>query len=143
MFSKRLSALRLRCILSILHLLNKMPRRFRLNGYTVTFHQSVSHPQPLPGLSFFPLFREASSEVLAHHSVLEMGAGAGVWSLMCLEKQATVSASDLPSVCLDGLIQTSHRAGFNKPILYYGDLFESIPPQKFDHIFFNNVFHIF
>jgi methylase of polypeptide subunit release factors len=118
-----------------------MPRRFTLNGYTVTFHTSVSHPRPLPGLSFFPLFRSASSEVVEHHSVLEMGAGAGIWSLLCLEQKAQVSASDLPSVCLDGLVQTSTNAGFSKPTLYYGDLFESIPKQSFDHIFFNPPFH--
>ena len=136
-----LCSLRLKIILWTLSLLNHMPRRFKLNGYTVTFDSSVSHPRPLPGLSFFPLFKAAASEVSQHHSVLEMGAGAGIWSLMCLEKHAQVSASDLPHVCLNGLLETSQRAGFTLPHLYYGDLFDSIPSQYFDHIFFNPPFH--
>ena len=141
MFTRSLSRLRLTLILWTLRILNKMPRRFKFNGYWVTFDDSVSHPRPLPGLSFFPLFHSASQEVKQDQSVLEMGAGAGIWSLMCLEKKAHVSASDLPLVCLDGLIHTCERAGLHRPHLYYGDLFESIPAQQFDHIFFNPPFH--
>lgn len=130
-------------ILKFLALLNRMPNRFKLNGYWIEFDPSVSHPCPLPGLSFLKLFRSAADQVQPNQSVLEMGVGAGVWSFLCLEKHAQVHGSDLPSVNLKGLIKSSQRAGFQKPTLYQGDLFESVPDITFDHLFFNPPFHFY
>ena len=70
--------------------------------------------------------------------VLEMGAGAGVWSLLCAKRSAQVTASDLVGVDLSGLEMLIKLENQSK---YNGDLFEKLNNQHFDHIFFNPPFH--
>ena len=124
-----------------LKFLSYRPKSIMLDGEPLHFDESVSHPRPLPLLHFFKLFRSSSRQVFAHQSVLEMGAGAGVWSWLCLHRKAHVTATDLKEVSLRGLQDSAYQAGFNNLDIYYGDLFENITKRSFDHIFFNPPFH--
>ena len=65
----------------------------RCAGEDLLIGEGVSWPSPLPGLSFAPLFNASAAHVSSGASVLEVGAGSGVWSLCCLRRGAQVSAA--------------------------------------------------
>lgn len=113
----------------------------RCAGVTVLCGERVSHPAPLPLLSFATLFKASARHISPHAHVLEMGAGAGVWSTLCLKRGAQVTATDLPEVDLSGLNEVARRDGKEIKTLH-GSLFEGISRQRFDHIFFNPPFHV-
>ena len=113
----------------------------RCAGEDLLIGEGVSWPSPLPGLSFAPLFNASAAHVSSGASVLEVGAGSGVWSLCCLRRGAQVSAADLPEVDLSGLVEAARRQGGTIETSR-GDLFESIGQHRFDHVFFNPPFHI-
>lgn len=149
----RLEELRLFLIKTNLKLLNRLGRLWttpdqKINKYQVVncagleilISETVSNPAPLPGLHFVTLFKSSAAHVSQEARVLEMGAGAGVWSLLCAKRGAQVTASDLVGVDLSGLEKSAHQIGKSIEI-YNGDLFEKLNNQRFDHIFFNPPFH--
>ena len=109
-------------------------------GLDLLLDHTVSHPAPLPGLSFASLFEQSAQHIGQQARVLEMGAGAGVWSLLCAQRGARVTANDLPEVNLSGLKESAQRLGITIETTY-GDLFEALAGRTFDHIFFNPPFH--
>ena len=145
--------LRLFILRHSLRLLNFVSKRFTRKDQTlphlirgqcgrtsVLLGRSVSHPSPIWGLNFSHLFECAAAHVGSKARVLEIGAGAGVWSLLCLERGALVTASDLADVDLSGLQEMAKRNQTQIDIRY-GDLFEAIQDECFHHIFFNPPFH--
>ena len=63
----------------------QMPQYQVINcaGLKLLISNTVSNPAPLPGLHFITLFKSSAAHVSNQARVLEMGAGAGVWSLLC------------------------------------------------------------
>ena len=120
----------------------KLPQYRVVNcaGLELLIGDGVSNPAPLPGLHFVTLFKSSVAHIGKGAQVLEMGAGAGVWSLLCAQKGAKVSASDLDGIDLSGLQKSAHRYGKSIQV-YNGDLFEKLGKYRFDHIFFNPPFH--
>jgi len=116
-------------------------RRGYCAGQELLIDSSVSWPAPLPGLHFGPLFLASVAHVRHGMTALEVGAGAGVWSLCCVERGAQVSATDLPEVDLSGLVEGARRRGAEIEVKH-GDLFSSYLNRRFDHVFFNPPFHV-
>ena len=115
--------------------------RARCAGEDLLIGEGISWLGPLSSLSLASFFRVGAAQINSNDSVLEMGAGAGVWSLCCLRRGARVSATDLPEVDLSGLAESAKRRGKDIEILS-GDLFESLDQRQFDHVFFNPPFHV-
>lgn len=67
-----------------------------LSGMTLPIADNVHHPAPFLGLGFTDL-QEAAVACLPHGaSVLEIGTGAGFWSLFAARAGFSVTATDLP-----------------------------------------------
>ncbi len=115
--------------------------RGRCGEHHYLMSDSVSHPAPMMGLSFAKLFEASARHISRRAECLEIGAGAGIWTLSCLQRGAVVTASDLPGVDLSGLEESARRV-HREVDIREGDLFESVRGRRFDHIFFNPPFHL-
>lgn len=114
----------------------------QLGEIELAIPEYVSHPCPIPLLNFFSLFRASVKHIQEHERVLEMGAGAGVWSILCAQQGAHVFATDLPSIPLTHLIKANAHLKSSIKV-FQGDLFSALSSQeRFDHIFFNPPFHL-
>ncbi|MBK8502393.1 MAG: methyltransferase [Saprospiraceae bacterium] len=114
------------------------PRWYHYNGLKVRVLPTVFHPGLL--LSTKILLEFISTLDLKDKSVLELGAGSGLISLVAARQGSEVPASDISPIALDSI-----REGMSVNKLNIGliesDLFDAIPLQKFDYIFINPPFY--
>ncbi len=118
-----------------------------IEGIELVIKKHQTNPMPftfLPQASFLGLFKKAVDFISSGNEVLEMGAGCGLWGLLCLKKGAQVSFSDLTDVDLSSILESAQRNHFPLPELYQGDLFADsrLQGKRFDHILFNPPFHL-
>lgn len=115
----------------------------KLKGLRLEVPAHVSHPRPAPLLHLMSLFQQSAQEVEPGAKALEMGAGAGVWSALCVQRGAEVTASDLPGVSLAHLERSTQGLSAPPVELCEGDLFSGLQVgRRFEHIFFNPPFHL-
>ena len=91
-----------------------------------------------PGFFFSTglLLRYISALTLPGQRFLELGAGSGLISIYAAKKGALITASDINPVAVSYLQKnaTNNQVQLN---IIYSDLFDQIPPAKFDYILIN------
>ncbi len=109
-------------------------RVYRFRDLTIEVFPGVFHPGIFYSTTFLLQFVE--KQVLRNSTVLEVGAGSGIISLMATRMGASVTATDISNKAIQNIHQ---NAKANKVTLsvVQSDLFERLPPQKFDWIFIN------
>lgn len=110
---------------------------YEADGIRILVKKGVFHP----GLFFSSRFllSELKKENLNGKQVLELGAGSGMLSFWAASKNARVTATDLSSTAVEGLLLNRNSLKLNeeKFRILLSDLFEKIPLQHFDYILIN------
>lgn len=109
-------------------------RYYNYNGIRVKVKKGVFHP----GLFFSTKFllKELMKENLRDKTLLELGAGSGLISIIAAKQGAKVTASDINQVAIEGLSENMEMNNSKFEILL-SDLFDAIPLQTFDYIIIN------
>lgn len=109
-------------------------RTFFFENLQLTIHPSVFHP----GFFFSTrlLLKYLLGLTLKAKSILELGAGNGLISMVAAKAGARVTATDINPVAIQYLQQNSTRNGVEMTIIE-SDLFDRIPMQVFDMIVIN------
>jgi release factor glutamine methyltransferase len=100
----------------------------------VLVKKGVFHPGFFFSTKFFLRFLQ--SENLAGKTLLELGAGSGLISLVCAKRGAHVTATDINPAAVEG-IRESVKLNDLLISVYQSDLFAGIPKQVFDYIIIN------
>ena len=136
------TSLRVQSLMQLLRLLQPLESKsICINGLTLPIGANVIHPAPIPYFNFISLMRACAHRVSANDQVLELGAGAGVWTVLAAQRGATCVATELQTGQLELFDEVVQHAKL--PIeICYGDLFSPIKSGMFSHIFFNPPFHL-
>jgi release factor glutamine methyltransferase len=96
--------------------------------------KGVFHPGFFYSTRFFIDYLDR--EEISDKSMLELGAGSGLISLVCVKRGGKVTATDISPDAVDGMKENaaSYRLSLNT---IQSDLFDSIPAQVFDYIIIN------
>jgi release factor glutamine methyltransferase len=109
-------------------------RSYKYEDFRVRVFPQVFHPGYFSSTQF--LLKYLKEQSLEGKSVLELGCGAGLISIVCASRKAKVTASDLSLRAIENTKANCHQTGGAISILH-SDLFEKIPSQKFDWIIIN------
>ncbi len=109
-------------------------RVYVYKGICVTVHPEVFPPHFTISTKIFLDF--LSKQNLNGKSVLELGCGSGIISLLCASKGAIVTASDINKIALQKLKEASAANDLAVDVIY-SNLFESISSTFFDYIIIN------
>lgn len=117
-----------------MNLFYSKPRNFCYDNITIKVHPDVFPPQ----LTFSTqiLLGFIKDLDLENKTLLELGCGSGIISLLATKKGAQVTASDINQTALDFLV-TNAEKNHLKLKTVYSDLFENIENQTFDYIIIN------
>jgi release factor glutamine methyltransferase len=112
----------------------KHDRYYRYMGIRLLVKEGVFHPGFFFSTKF--LLKTISRLSLKDKTLLELGAGSGLISFYAAGKGAAVTASDISTKAVDGLLQNA--ATLQLPVkVIQSDLFSNIPEQSFDYIIVN------
>lgn len=109
-------------------------RSYSFQGIRIKVPPSVFHPGLFPSTRFLLSFLE--KEDLALKSFLELGCGSGLISVWAAQRKAVVSASDLNPRAVRACLENAQE-NHVKIAAIQSDLFDQIPPTKFDWIVIN------
>ena len=112
----------------------RKPRRFRYKDVAVTVHPDVFPPKFTLSTQILLNFMDGMD--LQGKSVLELGCGSGIVSLLAASKGAKVTATDINPIALDYLSQAATEQDLDVAIKH-SDLFEALSNTYFDHIVIN------
>jgi release factor glutamine methyltransferase len=117
-----------------LNLYYSKPRIFCYDNICVKVHPDVFPPQ----LTFSTkILLDFISEMdLKNKTVLELGCGSGIISLLASKKGASVTASDINQTALDYLGINASKNNLKLKTVY-SDLFQNLENQIFDYIIIN------
>ena len=109
-------------------------RNFRYRDLALQVPKEVFHP----GFFFSSkmLLRFLMSKPLAGRTLLELGAGSGLISFVAARAGALVTATDINPQAIH-FLKINAQANRLAPVIIESDLFEKIPPQRFDFIAIN------
>ena len=109
-------------------------RKFSYNGITIHVHPGVFHPGFFHSTRFILTY--LNDQRLEGKSLLELGCGSGLISIMAAKAGAIVTASDLS---LKALENTKLNANLNQVFtkMIYSDVFGNIDKTSFDWIVIN------
>jgi release factor glutamine methyltransferase len=109
-------------------------RTFLYKGLLLEIPSEVFHP----GFFFTTkiLLRYIDGLQVSQKKFLELGCGSGLIAMYAARKGAIVTASDINSVAVDNLLRNSVANNIKLHIIH-SDLFQNIPPAKFDVIAIN------
>ena len=110
------------------------PRDFAYDGIKIKIHPDVFPPQMT--FSTKILLDFISGMDLENKSLLELGCGSGIISLLAAQKGALVTASDINQTALDFLDDNASKNKLTVKTVY-SDLFQNLKNQKFDYIIIN------
>ncbi|MFT4524340.1 MAG: release factor glutamine methyltransferase [Bacteroidia bacterium] len=109
------------------------PRSYRYKDLKVLVKPGVFFPHLT--ISTKVLLEYLDQQNLKDQSVLELGAGCGIVSFRCAQKNAIVTASDISSLAIDNLKANQQTLGLEVKI-QKSDLFDSLA-EKFDMVIIN------
>lgn len=112
----------------------KKQRYYSKNGIILTIYPGVFHPGFFFSTGF--LWQLLDRENLSAKTLLELGAGSGFISFQASAKGATVTASDISSIAINGLEYNANKLNLQVNIVR-SDLFDEIPVNTFDYIIIN------
>ena len=109
-------------------------RRYTYQDVIVHIQPGVFHPGFFSSTKFLLAFLEKQN--LKKQSLLELGCGSGLISVVAAKRGANVTASDLSEKAIKN---TQANARLNQVAVdtIFSDLFENIPPKRFDWIVIN------
>jgi release factor glutamine methyltransferase len=82
------------------------------------------------------LLKFLEEEDLTNKTLLELGAGSGLISVFATKKKAKVTASDISYFAVQN-IKENFKINNSDARVIHSNLFEKIPPDKFDYIIIN------
>ena len=109
-------------------------RKYTYKGITVSVMPGVFHPGFFYSTTFVVDF--LSEQPLKNKSLLELGCGTGLISIVTARSGAIVTASDLSQIAIENVMRnaTSNRVAME---IIASDLFEKIDKRAFDWIIIN------
>jgi len=110
------------------------PRKYTFEGIEAIVNPDVFPPHLT--ISTKILLNYLKTIKLKDKTLLELGCGSGIISLLAARQGANVTASDINPSALDGLKASSLKNNLNITILY-SDLFENLTDTCFDYIIIN------
>lgn len=112
------------------------PRTFRFRGLTLRIEPGVFHPAFFFSTRYLVEILDGLKDKLPGKSLLELGAGSGLLSLLAARYGAQVTASDLNKTAVATLIENAAANRLQVKCIH-SDLFQEIPPQRFDFVLIN------
>lgn len=116
----------------------KKERVTKIRGFTLNIKPTIFHPKYFFSSNY--LFDFVSGLNLRSKQFLEIGCGSGIISLLAYQKSAIVTCCDINEVAVDCTIE-NFRNNFSTDDLNFvclkSDVFNSIPPNKFDAVVIN------
>jgi release factor glutamine methyltransferase len=109
-------------------------REFKYKSISVTVLPGVFHPGLF--ISSKLLLNFVDNLNLKNKTLLELGAGSGVISILAVKKEATVYASDISNKAVENIKLNSIKNNVHINV-FASDLFQSIPDMQFDIIIIN------
>ncbi|MEL6636625.1 MAG: methyltransferase [Bacteroidota bacterium] len=113
-------------------------RWYHYDGLAVCVYPTVFHPGLL--WTTKQLLGFVRGLELSGKRVLELGAGSGLIALWTSRAGALTSASDINPAALRSMAESARHNQLSLT-LYESDLFDSIPPERFDYILINPPFY--
>lgn len=110
------------------------PRQYVHKGLVLDIPPQVFHPRFFGSTDL--LLRQLQKLELKGKTLLELGAGSGLLSMVAARKGAVVTASDINRTAIRYLLSNIARNGVELSVIH-SDLFEEIPPQRFDIVLIN------
>jgi release factor glutamine methyltransferase len=114
-------------------------RTFRFKEISIKVVPGVFHPGFFFSTKNLLKFLNDESQLLSglnNKTFLELGAGSGLISIFASKKKAKVIASDISTIAIKN-IEENIRINNADVKIIHSDLFEKIPPGKFDYIIIN------
>lgn len=112
------------------------PRTFRFRGLTLRIEQGVFHPSFFFSTRYLVEILDGMKNKLPGKTLLELGAGSGLLSLLAARYGAQVTASDLNKTAVVTLIKNAASNNLQVQCIH-SDLFQQIPAQCFDYVLIN------
>lgn len=110
------------------------PRNFTYDYIQIKIHPDVFPPQLTFSTKILLDFLSALD--LENKTVLELGCGSGIISLLAAKKKALVTASDINQTALDFLQANTSKNNLKLSVIY-SDLFDNLKNQTFNYIIIN------
>jgi release factor glutamine methyltransferase len=110
------------------------PRKFCYDNICIQVHPDVFPPHLT--LSTKILLDFISEKELKNKSLLELGCGSGIISLLSAKNGAKVTASDINKTALEFLSKNAQKNNLELEIIE-SDLFQSLTDRTFDYIIIN------
>ena len=112
----------------------KKPRGYNHLGVKGVVLPTVFFPHFTHSTQFFMDFM--NNKKLTNTSILELGCGTGLISVLCAKKGAAVTATDINPKALENVLLNAEKNNVSIHSIQ-SDLFDSIPKQHFDYILIN------
>ena len=109
-------------------------RTYRYKDISVKVFSGVFHPGLFPSTKFLISYLEEQD--LNNSTLLELGCGTGLISVVAAKKGAKVLASDLNQKAFNNCKQNAIQNNITLDV-YHSDLFQNLPQTKFDWIVIN------
>ena len=110
------------------------PRSFSYDNIRIAVHPDVFPPHLTFSTKFLLDFIQDIN--LKNKTILELGCGSGIISLLAAKKGAIVTATDINKIALENLEKNSLKNQSKIEILY-SDLFENLQNKSFNYIIIN------
>ncbi len=114
-------------------------RTYTYHGTTVTVLPGVFHPGLFYSTKF--LIDYLQDKPVTSKSLLELGCGTGLISIIAAKSGAVVTATDLSSKAIENIKHNTTRNGVNIRIIH-SDLFKAIEKETFDWIIINPPYYV-
>jgi release factor glutamine methyltransferase len=113
-------------------------RRYRYKSIRILVFPGVFYPGFILSTRIFLKFIDSLE--IEGKSLLELGAGSGIISLLAARKGAKVTSTDINPLAISNITDNMHRNVLDLTVIQ-SDLFKEIPQTHFDYILINPPFY--